>query len=75
MTLEDRVRAASARYDDDRGTLAASALAALARRQATAGKRCNRCAQHLRHADFKTDTSRTDGLYPTCKRCVMVGRV
>ena len=73
-TPEERVRAAAGRYDDERGTLTASALAALARRQATAGKRCSRCTQHLPFRAFRRDVSRDDGVYPTCKRCVMNGR-
>lgn len=74
MTPEDRVRAAAARYDDDRGELAALAVAALVRRQSTAGKTCNRCRERLPFRAFRRDTSLDDGTYPTCKRCVMRGK-
>lgn len=70
----ERVRAAAGRYDDERGTLTASALAALARRQATAGKTCARCGERKPFRSFRRDATRSDGVYPTCNRCVMRGR-
>ena len=73
LTPEDRVRAAASRYDDERGSLAAAALAALARRQATAGKTCARCGERLPFRAYRRDATRFDGVYPTCNRCVMRG--
>ena len=68
-TPEDRVRAAAGRYDDERGALTASALAALARRQATAGKTCARCGVHRPFSAFGQDATRDDGLEPRCRTC------
>ena len=65
---EDRVRAAAGRYDDERGTLTASALAALARRQATAGKTCAPCGAHRPFSAFGQDATRDD-TEPHCRSC------
>jgi hypothetical protein len=69
LTPEDRVRAAAGRYDDERGTLTASALVALARRQATAGKTCARCGVHRPFSAFGQDVDKDDGLRAQCRRC------
>lgn len=66
---EDRVRAAASRYDDERRSLAASALAALARRQATAGKVCARCGERRPFSAFGQDADKDDGLRAQCRRC------
>lgn len=68
-TPEERVRAAAGRYDDERGTLTASALAALARRQATAGKTCARCGERKPFSAFGRDTAQRDGLRGDCRSC------
>lgn len=67
-TPEERVRAAAGRYDE-RGSLTASAFAALARRQAGAGKTCARCGEHKPFAVFGQDATRDDGLTVRCRRC------
>ena len=69
LTPEDRVRAAAGRYDDERGTLTASALAALARRQATAGKTCAPCGERLPFSAFGMDAAKADGLTTRCRSC------
>jgi len=69
LTPEDRVRAAASRYDDGQGGLAASALVALARRQATAGKVCARCGERLPFSAFGQDADKDDGLRAQCRRC------
>lgn len=68
MTPEARVRAAAARLGADE-VVVASALAALARRQATAGKTCARCETPKRHSDFGVDSRMADGLNDACKAC------
>ncbi|OII27542.1 hypothetical protein [Frigoribacterium sp. MCBA15_019] len=68
-TPEERVRAAADQYDDERGTLAASALAVLARRQATAGKTCARCGERKPFSAFGQDARKDDGLTSRCRRC------
>jgi len=68
-TPEERVRAAAGRYDDERGTLTASALAALARRQATAGKTCARCGERKPFSAFGQDARKDDGLTSRCRKC------
>jgi hypothetical protein len=68
VTPEDLVRAAAQALGADEA-VTASALAALARRQATAGKTCARCAAPKRHAEFGVDSSTFDGLNDACKLC------
>ena len=68
MTPAERVRAAAQALGAD-DAVTASALAALARRQATAGKTCARCATPKRHAELGVDSSTFDGLNDSCKVC------
>lgn len=68
MKTEELVREAARRLGTDEEAVA-SALAALARRQATAGKTCARCGAAKRHADFGADTRMSDGLNDACKEC------
>lgn len=69
MTPEDLIRAAAAHHDDPHGELAASALAALARRVAGAGQDCSRCLERLPLSAFGVDASREGGIAYMCRRC------
>lgn len=69
MTPEDRVRAAAAARYVEQGDLVTSALAALRRRTASAGKTCVRCQVHLPFRAFGSDASKPDGFAPRCRRC------
>jgi hypothetical protein len=69
LTPEERVRAAAGQHGDERGTLTASALAALSRRQATAGKICARCNERKPFSAFAQDARKDDGLTSRCRRC------
>lgn|GEM_PF-7134980 len=72
MTPEDRVRAAAARFDqdpDDPDAVTASALRALARRQARAGKTCAACDERKPLSAFGSDAQKADGLRTRCRSC------
>jgi hypothetical protein len=71
---EERVRAAASRYDDERGGLAASALAALARRQATAGQECSACRVLKPFSSFSPDYRRNAGADSRCRACAATHR-
>ena len=68
LTPEDRVREATrARGWDEE--VAESAVRALARRRATAGKLCGRCKELKPYAAFGADSTRHDGKEVRCRRC------
>lgn len=72
LATERRVRAAAARFDqdpDDPDAVAASALRALARRQARAGKTCASCDERKPLSAFGADPQKADGLRTRCRSC------
>jgi hypothetical protein len=68
MTPEDRVRSATEALGWEQD-VADSAVRALARRQATAGKTCARCEQQKPFGAFGVDSTRPDGREPRCRVC------
>lgn len=69
-TPEDTVRAIAAQYDDGSGEIIASALRALARRQARAGKTCaGPCGERKPLSAFGADSQKLDGLAARCRSC------
>lgn len=67
-TPESRVRAAADALGWDE-EVAESALRALARRQASAGKTCVRCGEEKPFEAFGADATRHDGKELRCRRC------
>lgn len=67
-TPERRVRAAADALGWDE-EVAESALRALARRQASAGKVCVRCDELKPFSAFGADSTRPDGKELRCRRC------
>ena len=74
MTPEDRVRAAAARFDDDRGELADRAVAALVRRTASAGQECATCGRLKPFSAFSPDYRRSAGADSRCRSCAAARR-
>jgi len=68
MTPEERVRAATAALGWEQ-EVADSAVRALARRVATAGKTCARCGVEKPFGSFGVDSTRPDGREPRCRIC------
>ncbi|PZF10680.1 hypothetical protein DEJ25_12715 [Curtobacterium sp. MCPF17_011] len=68
-TPEDHVRRVAARFDDGSGEVVASALRALARRQARAGKTCAACAERKPLSAFSADSQKADALASRCRSC------
>lgn len=73
-TAEAAVAAAASPYDEGDGAVIASALRALARRQAGAGKTCASCAERKPLAAYGADSSKPDGLRSWCRSCRRPGR-
>lgn len=68
-TPEDHVRRVAARFDDGSGETVASALRALARRQARSGKTCAACGERKPLSAFGADSQKPDGLRTRCRSC------
>jgi hypothetical protein len=69
VTPEELVRQAAAKFEDGSGESTASALRALARRQARAGKTCASCDERKPLSAFGSDAQKADGLTTRCRSC------
>lgn len=74
-TPEARIFAQAARYGDDDGTLAASAVLALRTRQARAGVVCGRCKEFKPLSAYGVDSSNAAAMNSTCRACLTGSKV
>ena len=74
ISPEELVASVAAEYDDERGTLTASALRRLAKYQREAGRTCTACEERKPLSAFGVDRQKPNGLAFRCRLCAAASK-